>query len=169
MKPLAMKPLKVFCLSVLISCFLFSCTGGRASRDMVRYVNQDIINISQLEILALQHYAAATGENYTTAQNLQLALQKDVIPYYKRFYELLGKITPTDPKLKKVHLIYLRGAEEIYEGFNAKRIGLEKNDEGLIRLANRRIESGGKIVAQWQLELYRLVTENRSVSVAESE
>jgi hypothetical protein len=158
------KILRPFLMALAVA-FLCSCTGGRMSKNMVVYVNQDIMNISQLEILALKHYSSVTGDHYTSDQKLCSVLKNDVIPLYKRFYALLREISPEDPELKRVHMIYVQGAGEILNGFKAKRIGLEKQDDGLIRLANRQIEEGGKTVAEWRMKLYQLITENKSVKM----
>lgn len=150
---------------VLALALLFSCTGGRMSRNMVVYVNQDIMNISQLEILALKHYSGVTGDHYTSDQRVCFVLKNDVIPLYNRFYTLLREISPHDRGLKRVHMIYVQGAGEILNGFKAKLIGLEKKDDGLIRIANRQIEEGGKAVGEWRIKLYQLITENKSVKM----
>jgi len=68
-------------------------------------------------------------------------------------------------ELKQVHQNYVRGAGEILNGFKAKMIGLEKNDAGLMQLANRQIEEGGKEVGKWRIELYQLITKNKSVKM----
>jgi hypothetical protein len=143
--------------------FLFACAGGRLSKEMVVYVNQDIMNISQLEILALKHYAAVTGDHYTNDERVHSALKNDVIPLYKRFYTLLKEVSPVESEIKRIHRIYVHGAEEILNGFNAKKMGLENKDEGLVRLANLEIEEGGKKVGRWRAELYQLITKNKSV------
>ena len=145
-------------------CFLLlSCTGGQTSRDMVSYINQDLMNIAQLESLAFKHYAAVTGNNYTTDQAVYLALKNQVIPYYKRFYELLKEISPQDPRLSRTHVRYVYGASDILNGFKAKMIGLEGHDDALVRLANLQIEAGAQEVDKWRIELAKLISENKSV------
>ena len=146
---------------------MLSCTSGQVSRDMVSYINEDLMNISQLESLAFKHYAAVTGDNYTTDQAVYLALKTDVIPYYKRFYELLKEISPKDPNLSRAHALYIYGASDILNGFKAKMIGLEGNDEDLVRLANLQIESGAREVDKWRIALYKVISESKSVRLKE--
>ena len=146
---------------------MLSCSSGQVSRDMVSYINEDLMNISQLESLAFKHYAAVTGDNYTNDQTVYLALKTDVIPYYKRFYELLKEISPKDPKLSRAHSLYIYGASDILNGFKAKMIGLEGNDEDLVRLANHQIESGAREVDKWRIALYKLISESKSVRLKE--
>ena len=127
------------------------------------YINQDLMNISQLEKLAFAHYAAVTGDNYTSDEAVYLALKNDVIPYYKRFYELLKEISLKDPELSRIHSLYIFGASDIYNGFKAKMIGLETSDDSLVRLANRQIESGALEVEKWRNSLYTFIAENTAV------
>lgn len=152
-------------LSCLIFIFLCSCAVGKTSTDIVAYVNQDIMNISQLEILALKYYGSVTGDHYTTDDRVLSVLKNHTIPLYSRFYALLREISPNTLELKQVHQNYVRGAGEILNGFKAKMIGLEKNDAGLMQLANRQIEEGGKEVGKWRIELYQLITKNESVKM----
>jgi hypothetical protein len=148
---------------------LISCSGGKISKDIVSYINQDLINISGLENLALTHYAAVTGDHYTSDQEVCAALKENVIPYYKRFLELLRAISPEDPELIRVHTLYIYGATDIYNGFKAKMIGLEGKDEALVLLANRQIESGARQVDQWRVALYQLIAQNKAVRLKDTE
>lgn len=147
------------CVLILLFSSMSGCTGSRLSHNLVGYVNQDILNISQLEIIALKHYAAVTGNNFTTNERVYKALKNDIIPYYKRFTELLREISPDSIELKRVHANYIHGSEKIYNGFVSKMIGLENKDASLIRLANHQINSGREEITKWQGGLFELFKE----------
>lgn len=141
----------VFCLSVF--SLIISCTGKQIPYDIIQYVNRDMLNISQMEVNALKCYASVTDENYTTDERVHEALKNVVVPYYKRFTELLREISPKTDELKQIHALYINGAESMYNGFKAKMIGIEKSDDNLINLANSQIIAGRNQTLKWKSEL----------------
>lgn len=124
--------------------------------DLVDYVNQDILGITQLENRALADYAAVTGKNYTNDQALLAALNDQVIPLYKRFLDLLRKVAPRQQEIAQLHALYVSGAEDLYAGFNLIRTGVEQADEHLVRAANSKIENGRKKTERWRAQLLAL-------------
>ena len=141
-------------LGVLL--FVGSCATNPVSPDLIDYVNQGILGIVELERRSLASYASVIGKNFTTAERVSETLKNDVIPQYERFVELLREITPETEEVMKLHRIYVRGAEDILSGFKAKRVGIETNQEPLIRTANRQIEKGRVETEQWRKELMEM-------------
>ena len=142
------------CAVFLIVVILFiSCATDRLGANVVRYVNQGIHGISELERIALKEYADVTGKNYTADKDVYDALKNKVIPTYKQFLDLLRKINPEMEQIKRLHSIYVHGAEMIYTGFKTKLLGLEKKDVNIILSANRQIQQGRKETERWRSEL----------------
>ena len=139
-----------------VCLFLVCCASNKAGLELVNYVNQGILGIADLERISLEHYASVTGKNYTTDQRVYDALKDQVIPVYKRFLDGLRDISPKDQALKKLHGIYIRGAELLYSGFKMKMLGIEKKDKNLIILSNEKIEKGRVENERWRKELMAL-------------
>jgi hypothetical protein len=136
-------------------------TGGRIvagpyANEVAEYINQGILSIAELETKSLERYASVTGENYTTNQKLYEALKDFVIPTYSRYVENLRNITSEIEDIRRVHGIYIRGAESILEGFKTKMLGIENNDEGIIIQGNKKIEQGSLEIQKWRAELDKL-------------
>jgi hypothetical protein len=136
-----------------ICFFMGSCATDRAPMDLVKYVNQDILDIAQLEQKALESYASVTGKNYTTNARVYEALKDHVIPHYRQFVDLLRDINPKTQEVRELHGIYIRGTEYLYKGFRQKMLGLEIRDVVLVRAANRQIEKGRVETDKWRKEL----------------
>lgn len=124
--------------------------------DLVNYVNQGILHIGQLERTALEAYASVTGEHFTSAAAVRAALQDVVLPNYGRFLQLLREIRPKEEEIRRLHGIYVRGAEKMYSGFRTKRLGIERGDETVIEKANREIEAGRVETEKWRETLAAL-------------
>jgi hypothetical protein len=129
------------------------CATNKATLDLVDYINQGILMIAEPEIKSLERYASVTGKNYRTDQKLSEALTNYVIPNYKRFLDLLRTINPRTQEIKRVHAIYVRGAEFLYRGFQILLIGVDKNDENIVMLANEKIVKGRLEVERWKNEI----------------
>jgi len=136
--------------------FVVCCASSKVGLEVVNYVNQGILGIADLERRSLESYASVTGENYTTDQRVYEALKDQVIPVYKRFLDGLRNLNPQEKEIKKLHGIYIRGAELLYSGFKLKMVGIEKKDKNLIGLANEKIDKGRLENETWLKELTAL-------------
>jgi len=145
---------RLFSWLIMGGClFVLCCASNKVGLELVNYVNQGILGIAELERISLEHYASVTGKNYTTDQRVYEALKDQVIPVYKRFLDGLRDISPEDQALKKLHGIYIRGAELLYDGFKMKMLGIERKDKNLIILSNEKIEKGRVENERWRKEL----------------
>ena len=153
-----MKKERMFLVSLILSFCLFvvACATDRTPVDLVNYVNQDLLGIADLEREALADYASVTGENYTTAQRVHDELKDDVIPLYGRFLDELRNINVGNEEIRKVHGVYVSGAELLYDGFKTKMLGIEMDNEDIIVQGNEKIEKGRDEVNRWRAELFEL-------------
>ena len=141
---------------VFISLFITGCATDQVAMHLVEYTNQGILNIGPLEREALARYASVIGEHYTNDQRLYEELKNHVIPIYHRFLTGLRNVNPQDEEIKRVHGIYLRGAELLYDGFKTKMMGLELNNSKIVIQGNEKIVKGREEVLRWRLQLVEL-------------
>ncbi|MBN2061047.1 MAG: hypothetical protein JW882_11600 [Deltaproteobacteria bacterium] len=141
---------------VPVLLLLGGCTIDQTATDLVNYANQGLLNIAELERKALEHYASAVGENYTTEQRVYEELRDHVVPLYGRFLKGLREVNPNAEEIRRVHGIYLAGAEMLYEGFRTKMMGIEMKNEGVVLQGNEKIIKGREEVNRWRIELVEL-------------
>ena len=127
-----------------------------ARMDLASYINHDIIRIAEMETESLKRYNEVTGENYTSDSVLAEALQKDIIPVYRRFLELLRSIDPQTEDVKNLHKIYIDGAEYTYRGLEEILGGVKLKDIDMIRAGNKKIEKGRVENEKWREKLIML-------------
>jgi len=150
------KTLCIMAALVTLAVLAFGCAIDPVRRDLADYVNQGILNIAELEKKSLEKYASVTGKNYTTDERVYLTLKQEVIPLYGRFLKGLRNIRPKTDEVKKLHRLYLQGAESLYEGFKEKMYGLEIKNENIILAGNQKIEKGRVQNERWRKELLAL-------------
>jgi hypothetical protein len=135
---------------------VMGCATGRVPKDLAVYVNQGVLRIAELERASLEKYAAVTGPNFTTEQRVYEALRDEVVPLYKQFLHGLRDLRPETDEVRKVHGIYVGGAQSMYDGFTEKMLGIRSGDENIVLDANRKIEKGRIENERWQKELLEL-------------
>jgi hypothetical protein len=144
----------------LILSFQFGCATDRVATDLAAYLNQGVMNIAELEQKSLEHYAAATGSNYTSDENVYNALKDHVIPLYRRFIEGLRTLRPETKEVRDLNRIYIDGAQSMYEGFKLKMVGIEQNETNIIVAGNHKIEEGRVRTEKWRNELAGLANKH---------
>jgi hypothetical protein len=139
---------------------MFSCATNRVPKDLAAYVNQGILNISELESKSLIRYASVNCKRCDiTDEDIRDTLKHEVIPNYKRFLYLLREINPETDEVRALHADFIQGAEMIYGGFKIKMIGLESKDPNLIRAAEDNIDKGMVKTYRWHKKLKALAKE----------
>lgn len=149
---------KVYACALLFISSLFTagCATDQVGMNLVEYTNQGILNIGELEREALAQYASVIGENYTTDERVYVTLKEKVIPLYQQFLEGLRNIDPVNEEIRRVHGIYLRGAESLLDGFKTKMLGIEIDNKNIIIQGNEKIVKGREQVKKWRLQLIEL-------------
>jgi hypothetical protein len=157
-----------FVISIFLIClWIAGCATGRGAKGLVNYANQGILNIAELERRSLERYASVVGDNYTTDQRVYEELRDFVIPVYKRFLDGLRDIMPENGEIKKLHAIYIRAAELMYDGFKTKMLGIENGSEDIVIQGNEKIEKGRDESTRWRLELIELYKKHGVAEIKE--
>ncbi|MCP3954853.1 MAG: hypothetical protein GY697_21925 [Desulfobacterales bacterium] len=143
-------------LTVLIGA---GCAVDPKKEALANYVNQDMLSIAQIEVVAFERYAAVTGKNYTTDQAVYNTLRDEVIPVYERFSYLLNQIRIEDEAVARAHGFYLKGSKTILKGFKLKLHGIAGKDETVIILGNRKINAGIEENLKWREQVLALKEE----------
>jgi len=153
---------------LLLLFFLSSCATDMVANDLALYLNQGVMNIAELEQKALERYAAVTGPNYTSDEEVYLALKDRVIPLYRRFLEGLRTLRPATDEVRDLNRILVDAAQVMYDGFNLKMVGIEHDEVPMILAGNQKIEEARVGMEQWQAGLAGLA-DSRGLALLEGE
>jgi hypothetical protein len=142
---------------LLLCCWLAcQCALRPVPRDLAVYVNRDIYGIVGLEDLGLQRYAAVTGEHYISDAVLKETLDRDILPAYKHFADLVGRIEPQTQSVQNLHALYCKAVNFRLQGFRLVLLAIDNQDPDVIRQANRMFKQGQDCIAQWRTRLAEL-------------
>jgi hypothetical protein len=148
---IAMKRAELIAI-LMLSAVLLGCATDPVAVDLTNYVNQGVLQIAELEQKSLERYAAVTGPNYKSDQEVYAALKDWVIPLYTRFYRGLKKIRPETQEVRDLHRVYLLGAGSLLDGFKTLKVAIEQKDKGLITVVNEKLEKGRLENERWKRE-----------------
>jgi hypothetical protein len=142
--------------ALALACISAGCATEKVAVDLTTYVNQGVMNITELEQKSLTRYASVTGSNYKNDQTTYEALRDYVIPLYKRFIRGLRALQPETEEVRNLNRIYIDGADTMLEGFKLILLAIETQDASLIRPANDYLEKGRLDNERWRKELIAL-------------
>ena len=143
--------------AVMIMClWLFGCAPGAVEKDLVNYINQDVMGVVAVEKAALARYADVSGENYVSDQELYDTLKREVVPTFTEFVNVLHQIEPATDAVKQLHARFINGATYRLRGFQTIMGGIRLQDAQVIRAANSLLDEGALEIEKWRLELQQL-------------
>ncbi len=143
--------------AMIVTClWLFGCAPGAVEKDLVNYINQDVMGVVAVEQAALARYAAVSGENYVSDRQLYNTLEREVVPTFTEFVNVLHRIEPETDAVKQLHAKFINGATYRLRGFQTIMGGIRSQDAQVIRAANSLLDEGALELEKWRLELRQL-------------
>ena len=149
--------------SALCLFYVFAgCATDKVAMDLAEYMNRNILHIAELENKTMMRYTSVNCVNCDiTDEEIYDTLKHEVVPNYRRFLNLLKEIRPETDEVRRLHAMFIHGAEMIYSGFRIKMIGLEKKDKTLISAADDKIDDGIMETYRWNKTLMALSKEHK--------
>jgi hypothetical protein len=148
---------RICCVAILIIClWLLGCAPGSVEKDLVNYINQDVMGVVAVEQVALARYAAVSGDNYVSDQELYNTLEHEVVPTFMEFVNVLHRIEPETDTVKQLHAKFVNGTAYRLRGFQTIMGGLRSQDAQVIRAANSLLDEGALEIEKWHIELQQL-------------
>ncbi|MEH7116506.1 hypothetical protein V7128_03645 [Neobacillus vireti] len=139
---------------------LSGCFSDPVQDDLLNYVNKEIKPAGKLEAAAVSAYEAVSGANYTDDQTMYDALTKEVIPNYNEFIQELDSVKIETDELRKIHEIYIEGADIQYKAFVTIKQALEEQDPALIQKANDMLADARAHIRDYKSKLNKLAKEH---------
>lgn len=155
-----MKKVILFALVLPFVFMLSGCFGDPVQDDLLNYVNKEMPKAFDLETKAVSAYDDVSGPNYTDDQTMYDALNNEIIPNYKAFVDELDAVKTETDEVRKVHEIYIKGAESQYRAFLKIKSALEQQDANMIEDANNLLSEARQHIRDYQNELNKLAKEH---------
>jgi hypothetical protein len=151
-----MKRIGLCATAALLLFFIQGCKEDKDRTQVLEYLNNGILRIYELEQSALKDYAAVTGKNYSSDEDLYETLKESVIPTYSRFVMLLEEIQPPNDELVALHGIYVESAHSFQTGFAILLAAIGEKDPAMVEQANTYITEGRQKAEEWREAFFAL-------------
>ena len=152
------KWLVVIFLPIMI--LLSGCSSDPVQDDLLNYVNKEMKEAAKLESTAVSAYEGVSGTNYQDDQTMYDVLNRDVIPNYNEFIKELDSVKIETDEVRKIHEIYIEGADIQFNAFAIIKQALEEQDADLIQKANGMLADARKHIREYQTKLNKLAKEH---------
>ncbi|WP_235000495.1 hypothetical protein [Virgibacillus dakarensis] len=139
---------------------LAGCFNDAVQDDLLNYVNKEMSPAFELENVAISAYDNVSGANYSDDQTMYAALVDEVLPNYNEFINELNYVHVETDELRKIHELYIKGADTQYNAFVKITHALEKQDPSMIEEANGMLDEAKKHIRDYKHELNKLADEH---------
>jgi len=144
-----------------IILLLSGCFNDPVQDDLLNYVNKEMKPVGKLEAAAVSAYESVSGVNYQDDQTMYDALTKEVIPNYNEFIKELDSVKIETDELRKIHEIYIEGADIQFKAFVTIKQALEEQDPVLIQKANDMLADAREHIRDYKSKLNKLAKEHK--------
>ena len=148
-----MKKVSVFLYVLCTAFLLIRCSSDPVEKDLLNYINVELVKVGTLESEAVAAYGSVAGNNYTSDSVMYNKIKNVVLPKYTEFTSKLQAITPATPELKTIHGEYVKAAQDQLEGFKLILDAIEKQNAAEIQQANEDITKGKNLIDVWKKDL----------------
>ncbi|MEH7416184.1 hypothetical protein V7266_12945 [Neobacillus drentensis] len=151
---------RLFAIVLPFILLLSGCFNDPVQDDLLNYVNKEMKQAGKLEAAAVSAYEGVSGANYTDDQTMYDALTKKVIPNYNEFIKELDSVNIETDELKKIHEIYIEGADIQFKAFITIKQALEEQDPALVQEANDMLADAREHIRDYNSKLNNLAKEH---------
>jgi hypothetical protein len=137
----------------LLFIVLVACSGNPVQKDLLNYINVEMVKVADLESTAVKAYASVSGENYESDSIMYAVISETVVPNYQEFYSILSAIKPATEEVANLHKEYVRAAADQLEAFKLILEAIEKQDAGIINTANEDLAEARALLKLWRTDL----------------
>lgn len=155
--------MKYYITLILIIMLLSGCSltvVGNEEKEkqeaILDFINEDISEVSDIEIQAFKSLDSVSGKNYTDDETMYNELINKTIPTYE---QAINKAKSLNPKLKELEPMadqIALASETFYEALILEKKALEKQDEELMQQSNTKMKEYSRIINKYHEDMDKL-------------
>lgn len=147
-------------MAIVIILILTGCTTNPIQEDIIKYVNETLPTVVDIEAAVIAGYESATGENYVDDATTLSIIQDEVTPKANTWIAMVELIKPDTAELRAVHEIYIESVNVMSQAMGLITSGIVQGDVALVYEANEKMALQRKLTRQFLSELEQLAKEN---------
>ena len=156
-----MKRNSLLVIPIVLLMFLAGCVSSEKQDALLKYLNEDLVEIAEIETAMLESYGSVSGNNYTDDADMYDELTMNTIELAKQLnikaVDVMNSLT--DENIMEVHKLYVEFTTKYISAFTLMLAALEEQDHKLIAEANEYIAEGNNLGFDYQRGLQKLADE----------
>lgn len=146
--------------------YLFFIRGYSTRKELLKYINQDIKELSSVEKKLLKSYTNVTGSNYVNDETTYKEFVNSTLPLAGKLNELSIQTVNniTDKEILKVHKIYINYTSKYLAAVNMVTLALENQNTSQVLEANEILNEANNLAIDYRKALYELA-EKYSITI----
>jgi len=162
--------IKFLLISVFICIFMTACGTTEKQDAILKYINEDIPALSELEEAFNASFTSVTEKNYIDDETMHKEFTENTLRLAKELNEKIVKLdkTITDEDIKAVHKLYIEYSEKCVSAIDLMIHALEEGDPAKVAEANAILEDASKLGDDYREKLYKIAEEN-NIEITEKE
>lgn len=151
--------------SIFIICSLMLCLTGCFNNEkqdvLLKYINEDMKELSVLETDLLNNYQNVLADNGITDQSFYNSLTTEIIVSANNLRDKANKVTEniSDEKLLEVHKLYVTYTDTLLVSFNLYAEGAKDSNLDKANEASEKMLEAVEISNEYKTKLNELATE----------
>ncbi len=138
--------------------YLFFIRGYSTRKELLKYINQDIKELSSVEKKLLKSYTNVTGSNYVNDETTYKEFVNSTLPLAGKLNELSIQTVNniTDKEILEVHKIYINYTSKYLAAVNMVTLALENQNTSQVLEANEILNEANNLAIDYRKALYEL-------------
>jgi hypothetical protein len=137
-----MKKNFVFIIIGLLLLFVVSCGSDSKQKDLLNYLNVELVPLEAKESEIVDLYDSVTGDNFTDDETTYNILVNEIIPKTNKFIIDIEQVSPAESELQDIHEMFISGWNSQLSAFVLLLSAIEKQDFSIITSANDKLSAG---------------------------
>ncbi len=149
-------------LGVVLMLSLVGCFDTAKQDAILKYVNEDLASILELETKFIESYESVSGENYTDDATMYTELVNNTSIYARDLSNAVTNLADsiTDADLLAIHKLYMEATTKNSAAITTMISALENADYAQVSTANELLGEASSLLVDYRTKLTALAEEN---------
>lgn len=153
-----MKRIFLYLLCTILMFSMFGCTNSKKQDALLKYINEDLVELSDMETDFLESYGSVTGDNYTSDYDMYVEFSNNTTILGRKLNEAAVKLAQNidDEEILEVHKIYINSTSDYMNAVSLTLAAIETQDYAQVSSANEKLNNANNLALDFKKELNKL-------------
>ena len=157
-----MKKIISLVLCAILAFALIGCVDTAKQDAILKYINEDLASLTELETLFYDSYSSVSGDNYTDDETMYEELSNNTVIYARQLSDAATNLSSgiKDSDLLAVHKLYMEASTNNLNAITMIMAALENQDYEQVSAANELLGKANTLLIDFSDQLNTLAEAN---------